>query len=57
MDERPNILLISDDQHRHDWVQMTGAPVQTPHLARLADEGLWYRHCYSPCPLCSRPGV
>ena len=53
MPERPHILFITDDQHRYDFLEMTGKyPVHTPHLARLAAEGVWHRHAYSPCPLC-----
>ena len=51
--ERPHILFITDDQHRYDFLEMTGNyPVRTPHLARLAAEGVWHRHAYSTCPLC-----
>lgn len=53
MTQRPNILFITDDQHRWDCVEMTGAwPVRTPNFARLATEGTWYRQTYSTCPLC-----
>ena len=49
----PNIVFITDDQHRWDYVEMTGRfPVRTPALARLAREGIWYRQVYSTCPLC-----
>jgi arylsulfatase A-like enzyme len=49
----PNILFITDDQHRYDYLEMTGQfPVSTPNLARLAREGVWHRHAYSVCPLC-----
>jgi arylsulfatase len=53
MKDRPNIVLITDDQHRYDYLEMTGRfPVSTPNLARLAREGVWHRHAYSVCPLC-----
>ena len=53
MNTSPNILFITDDQHRWDWLEMTRRyPVRTPHLARLASEGIWYRQTYSTCPLC-----
>lgn len=49
----PHILLIIDDQHRYDFLEMTGKyPVPTPNLARMAAEGVWHRQAYSPCPLC-----
>ena len=53
MATQPNIVVISDDQHRWDFVEMTGRfPVRTPNMARLAREGVWHRHAYSNCPLC-----
>ncbi|PTY00979.1 hypothetical protein DB346_15350 [Verrucomicrobia bacterium LW23] len=53
MSPLPNILLIIDDQHRHDWIGGTGAsPVRTPNLDRLRSEGVWHRHMYSNNPLC-----
>ncbi len=53
MSHSPHILFITDDQHRYDFLEMTGNyPVRTPHLARLAAEGVWHRHAYSTCPLC-----
>ena len=49
----PNILFITDDQHRYDCVEMTGRfPVHTPNLARLAREGVWQQAMISVCPLC-----
>ena len=53
MPSRPNILFITDDQHRYDFVEMSGRyPLRTPNLARLATEGVWHRQAYSTCPLC-----
>jgi arylsulfatase A-like enzyme len=53
MNDIPSILFITDDQHRYDYLEMTGRfPVSTPNLARLAREGVWHRHAYSVCPLC-----
>ena len=47
MNTSPNILFITDDQHRWDWLEMTGRyPVRTPNLASLASEGIWYRQTY-----------
>ncbi len=56
--ERPNILLIMSDQHRGDCldfaVQANGSrvAVQTPHLRRLAQEGVWFPRFYSESPVC-----
>ena len=53
MSTRPHILFISDDQHRYDFLGLTGQyPISTPNLDRLAAEGVWHRHAYSNCPLC-----
>ncbi len=50
---RPNILFITDDQHRHDWLGwIDDCPARTPNLDRLRREGIWHRHCYSNNPLC-----
>lgn len=53
MKNRPNILFITDDQHRYDYLEMVSKfPVKTPNIARLAEEGVWYNHAYSVNPLC-----
>ena len=51
--KKPNIVLISDDHRRYDFVEMwPGAVARTPNLARLAREGVWHRHAYTVNPLC-----
>ena len=62
---RPNILFICTDQQRRSalgfWHKdeyrssLTGAPdpVHTPHLDRLADEGIVVSEAYSSYPVCS----
>ncbi|MGE9290955.1 MAG: sulfatase family protein [Puniceicoccales bacterium] len=53
MKPKPNILFITDDQHRYDWLEWTDkAPLSTPNLDRLRKEGIWHRHVYSNNPLC-----
>jgi arylsulfatase len=50
---RINILFLMDDQHRGDWVGAAGAKwIITPHLDRLAREGVLYRRAYSSVPSC-----
>ncbi|HEY65623.1 MAG TPA: sulfatase-like hydrolase/transferase [Caldilineae bacterium] len=50
---RPNILLIHSDQHRYDCLGVTGHPIlKTPHLDRLAAEGMIFTHAFCPIPLC-----
>jgi arylsulfatase A-like enzyme len=51
----PNILLITTDQHRWDYLGAMGQPALkglTPNLDRLAAEGALFEHAYSPNPLC-----
>jgi arylsulfatase len=49
----PNILLIMSDQHRADVMGCAGDPVvRTPHLDRLAAEGIRFDHVYCQGPLC-----
>ncbi len=48
-----NILLIHSDQHRFDCVGVNGHPLlRTPHLDRLAAEGMNFTHAFTPIPLC-----
>ena len=48
---KPNILLITDDQHRWDFMLNAG-PARTPSLNRLASEGVTLDNVYSNCPIC-----
>ena len=51
---RPNILLIHVDQHRHDCIGANGHPCAvTPHLDRLAGEGVNFREACCPIPICT----
>ncbi|MEO1235406.1 MAG: sulfatase-like hydrolase/transferase [Planctomycetota bacterium] len=53
MTDRPNILLITSDQHRADALGCAGHPcVRTPHLDALAAEGLRFNRAYVDCPVC-----
>ncbi|MEM8738674.1 MAG: sulfatase-like hydrolase/transferase [Planctomycetota bacterium] len=52
-DDRPNLLLITSDQHRADTLGCAGHPcVQTPHLDLLAYQGLRFDNAYVDCPIC-----
>ena len=49
----PNVLLVTDDQHRWDFFE--GGVVSSlslPSLSRLAAEGTMLTHAYSNCPIC-----
>jgi arylsulfatase A-like enzyme len=49
----PNVLLIQVDQQRADCLGVAGHPVaQTPHLDRLAAEGVRFSHAFCPAPIC-----
>jgi arylsulfatase len=49
----PNILLIMSDQHRANVMGCAGDPVvQTPHIDRLAAEGVRFENVYCQGPLC-----
>lgn len=48
-----NIVFIFPDQHRADAFGAGGEPaICTPHLDRLAAEGVLFRHTYCQSPVC-----
>lgn len=50
---RPNILLITSDQHRADHLGCMGHPaVATPHLDLLARRGIVFENALVDCPVC-----
>jgi arylsulfatase A-like enzyme len=49
---RPNILLVTSDQHRGDAFGFEGAPVSTPHLDLLARQGTRFANCITPNVVC-----
>ncbi len=54
LDERINILLILTDQHRFDTLACYGAEMcQTPHLDRLAGQGIRFDRAYTMANPCS----
>ena len=55
--DKPNILLIlSDDQAWTDYSFMGHERIKTPHIDKLAEGGVLFRHGYVPTPLC-RPSL
>jgi arylsulfatase A-like enzyme len=51
---KPNILFIFADQLRYNALACNGnRVVQTPHLDRLAREGVVFDQAFSSCPICS----
>ena len=50
---RPNIILITSDQHRADCLGVAGHPcVATPHLDQLADSGICFDQAHVDAPVC-----
>ena len=53
MQPRPNLLYIHSDQHNPHVMGCAGDPVvETPHLDRLAAEGVQCTQVYCPSPVC-----
>ena len=53
MADRPHILLILTDQQRADCIGVAGHPVlRTPHMDRLAAEGVRFTNAFTTSPLC-----
>jgi N-acetylglucosamine-6-sulfatase len=51
---RPNIVFVLLDDLRWDDIGCAGHPfVQTPHIDRLAKEGVRFRNAFATTPLCS----
>lgn len=50
----PNIIYILDDQHRYGVLGVDGnSIIQTPHLDRLAEQGMVFDQSFSSCPICA----
>ena len=53
MKKKPNILLITSDQHH--WMAMgyNNPEIKTPNLDRLAESGMIFNRAYCPNPTCT----
>lgn len=52
--DRPNILIfMADDQYRSSVGCYGAKPSHTPHIDRLATEGLRFHRCFSPSSMCT----
>jgi arylsulfatase A-like enzyme len=49
---RPNILLITTDQHRGDCLGYAGRRVKTPHIDEMARTGTRFSSCITPNVVC-----
>jgi len=52
METTPNILFLMTDQQRWDAMSCSGDWVQTPHLDRIASEGIRFTNCFTTSPVC-----
>ena len=53
-DERPNVLVILTDDQRWDALGAAGHPhLKTPHIDRLAKDGVHFRNAFCTTSLCS----
>ncbi len=53
-DIRPNIILLLTDDQRHDALGCAGHPiVQTPHIDRLAAQGVRFENCFVTTSICA----
>ena len=53
MDTNNNILLIVADEFRYDCQGFAGrAPVITPNIDELAEEGTFFENAYTSIPTC-----
>lgn len=54
MTDKPNILFIMADDHAAKAISCYGGGInQTPHLDRLANEGMRLDHCYVTNSICT----
>ena len=51
--KRPNILLITTDQQHWQTLGCLNPRIKTPHLDRLAQEGVLFERAYCANPVCS----
>ena len=51
---RPNLLFILTDQQRHDTLGVAGnSQIRTPHLDRIARQGVMFERAYVAFPVCT----
>lgn len=51
--KKPNIVLIIADDATYRDLEVFGGQAKTPHLNKLADEGLKLNQCFQAAPMCS----
>ena len=50
---RPNFVFIMADDCTHHDLGCYGGQAHTPHIDRLAGEGMRFTHCFQAAPMCS----
>ncbi|WP_294222932.1 sulfatase [Prosthecobacter sp.] len=50
---QPNLLLIIADDCTYRDMEVYGGQARTPHLMRLAGEGMKFTRCFQAAPMCS----
>ena len=53
--KKPNILLVVTDQHRLSALKAydQDSVCKTPHMDKLAEEGVLFENAYTTCPVCT----
>ncbi len=52
--KQPNIIYILGDDHRQDFLSMEQHPfLQTPNLAQLAADGIYFENSFCTSPVCT----
>lgn len=51
--KKRNVLFILADQHNPSFTGCYGGITRTPNLDALAEEGVVFDACYTPCPMCA----
>ena len=54
---KPNIVLITSDQHRGDCFGFDKRHVKTPHIDSMAERGTRFSACTTPNPVCMPAGA
>jgi N-sulfoglucosamine sulfohydrolase len=49
----PNFIFILADDCSYRDLQLYGGPAKTPHINRLAEQGMTFQRCYQAAPMCS----
>ena len=51
--EQPNFVFILADDCSYRDLELYGGPARTPHINKLAQQGMKFNRCYLSAPMCS----